>query len=56
MNKAEKILIIDRFEDCVDEISEILSKINSDSENKVTYSTSKLASVNLKFRETIKQL
>jgi hypothetical protein len=58
MNKAEKILIIDRFDVSVDETVKLLDLIQSQvgKGEKISYSSANLADANNKFRETIKKL
>jgi len=58
MNKAEKILTIDRFDAYVDEVVEILHTVESQAmlKEKIKYTTEKLNVAGVNFRDTIKKL
>lgn len=58
MNKAEKILITERFDRTVDEVKEIFYTIEKQlkAKERVNYSTAKLANLNNSFKETIESL
>ncbi len=58
MNQAEKILINERFDDCINEVAKILDTINNQviDNKKISYSSLELGNVNNKFKETIKKL